>query len=429
MMTARSCRRRGLGPIALLASSLLPLAGGCSPQGSPPPEVARPVKTIVVTASGETRERVFPGKVEASKKAELAFQVPGLIVRLPVKEGQKVKKGDLIAQLREEEFRARLKALQGELDQARAVLQALRAGERPEERLRREAQVRAAEEKLAHARTEYNRERRLMANRATSPENLERARTTLRVAQQEFEAARQVLEKASIAREEDIQGKEATVRGLEARVVEANLQLEDCTLRAPYDGAIARRFVEPNQNVKAKQPVVQFQDVDEVRVAVDVPETVMATVRRSDIVKLVAEFGAAPGVAFPVQIKEVAKTADPTTQTFTVRVGLPSPPDLSLLPGMTGSVTLTYRRASVLGSRVLVPISAVFQDATGEQGAWVVGPDQTVTRRPVTLGQAAGGQVEITDGLGPGDRIAVAGVTFLREGMKVRDAGDVLGGG
>jgi multidrug efflux pump subunit AcrA (membrane-fusion protein) len=58
----------------------------------------------------------FPGKAEASKKVELAFQVSGLLVKLPVKEGQKVTKGELIAQLRQDEFQARLKALQGQLE-------------------------------------------------------------------------------------------------------------------------------------------------------------------------------------------------------------------------------------------------------------------------------------------------------------------------
>src|SRR5262245_19021812 len=107
-MIARCCGRRGLGPSVLLTLSVLPLAGGCSSQVSDAPEVARPVKTVLVTPGGETHVRIFPGKVEAAKQAELAFQVSGLIVKLPVKEGQKVKKGDLIAQLREDEFRARL---------------------------------------------------------------------------------------------------------------------------------------------------------------------------------------------------------------------------------------------------------------------------------------------------------------------------------
>jgi RND family efflux transporter MFP subunit len=385
---------------------------------------------MVVTAGGEAHVRTFPGKVEASKKAELAFQVPGLLAQLPVKEGQRVKKGDLIAQLRQSEFQARLKALQGQLDQARAALRALQSGERPEQILRLDAQVRAAESKMANAKAEFDRNTRLIQSRAVSREEFERSGTAYRVAREEYQAARQMREKGTIAREEDIEAKEAEVRGLEGRVVEANLQLEDSTLHAPYDGVIAQRFVEQNQNVRAKQPIVKFQDVDEIEVGVDVPETVMAAdLRSADIVQLLAEFSAAPGLQFPVHINEVAQRADPVTQTFRVRVGMKSPPDLNLLPGMTATVTVTYRRAGILGGRILVPISAVFKDATGEQIAWVVGPDQAVTRRPVKIGAATGGRLEIVDGLQPGDRVAVAGVTFLREGMKVRDLGDALGGG
>jgi multidrug efflux pump subunit AcrA (membrane-fusion protein) len=105
-----------------------------------------------------------------------------------------------------------------------------------------------------------------------------------------------------------------------------------------------------------------------------------------------------------------------------------APTDLNVLPGMTATVTLTYRRASILGDRILVPLAAVLKDATGEQVAWLVGEDKIVARRPVKLGTASGGQIEIVEGLLPGDRIAVAGVTFLRDGMQVRDLGDALGG-
>jgi RND family efflux transporter MFP subunit len=392
--------------------------------------VTRPVKTLVVAAGGEPHVRSFPGKVEASKKVELAFQVPGLLVKLPVKEGQRVAKDELIAQLRQDEFRARLKALQGQLDQARAALRALQSGERPEQQLRLEAQVRAAEAKLANARAEFNRYDRLFRSNAASRSDFDIAQTNYRVAREEHRAAVQSLEKGTMAREEDIEAKEAEVRGLEGRVVEANIQLEDCTLRAPYDGVIARRFVEQNQNVRAKEPVVKFQDVDEIDVVVDVPETVMvADIRGADVVQLLAEFSGAPGLQFPVHIKEVAQRADPVTQTFPVRVALKAPPDVNVLPGMTATVTVTYRRARVLGDRILVPVSALVKDAAGEQVAWVVGPDQTVTRRPVKLGAATGSQIEVVDGLQPGDRIAVAGVSFLREGMKVRDLGDALGGG
>src|SRR5262249_27202283 len=146
-------------------------------------------------------------------------------VKLPVREGQRVAKGEVIAQLREDEFRARLKALQGDLEKARASLKALQAGERPEETLRREAQVRAAQAKLANARTDFERDRRLLASRAVAREAVERSETALRVAQEEYKAAQQTLEMAAMAREEDILAKEAAVGGLEGRVVEANIQL------------------------------------------------------------------------------------------------------------------------------------------------------------------------------------------------------------
>jgi RND family efflux transporter MFP subunit len=413
-----------------LALSIALLATGCSSNDPTAPEVVRPVKTMVVAAGGESHGRTFPGKVEASRKVELAFQVPGLLVKFPVKEGQKVARGELIGRLRQDEFKARLKALTGQLDQARAALRALQSGERPEERLRLEANLRAAEAKLANARAELNRNERLLQSRAISREQYDLSLTAFRVAQEEQQAARQMLEQGTVARDEDIEAKEAAVRGLEARVVEANIQLEDCTLNAPYDGVIARRFVEENQNVRAKEPVVQFQDVDEILVAVEVPETVMAAdLRAADIVQILAEFSGAPGLQFPVHIKEVAQAADPTTQTFTVRAAMKAPQGVNLLPGMTATVALTYRRARILGDRILVPISAVFKDPTGEQVVWVVGPGQTVARRVVKLGEAAGGQVEVVDGLQTGDRIAVAGVTFLRDGMKVRDLGDALGGG
>jgi multidrug efflux system membrane fusion protein len=429
-MNPRKCACRGFSPRLSIALSIIYLAVGCSQQDSPRAEVVRPVKTMVVAAGDAMNVRSFPGRVQGSKSVELAFRVSGLLVKLPVKEGQNVAKNEMIAQLRQGEFQARLKAAQGQLDQARAVLNALRLGERSEERLRREAQARAAEARRANARAEFERFARLVRSNAVSRSEYERAETAYRVAQEDYKAAIQILEQGTIARPEDIEAQEAQVRVLESRLSEADIELKDSTLRAPYDGVIARRFVDAGRNMRAKEPVVQFQDVDEVDIVVDVPETVMiADIRSGKIVQMMATFSSAPGLEFPVRIKEVAQAADPITQTFEVRVGMKSPPGMNLLPGMTATVTPTYRRAGSQGDRILVPIAAVFKDGTGEQVAWVVKPDQTVSRRPVKIGEATGGRIAITEGLQPGDRIAVAGVTFMREGMKVRDLEDALGGG
>jgi multidrug efflux pump subunit AcrA (membrane-fusion protein) len=78
---------------------------------------------------------------------------------------------------------------------------------------------------------------------------------------------------------------------------------------------------------------------------------------------------------------------------------------------------------------LFVPVSAVSSQEAGEQVIWVLGSDQTVHRRPVKMGAPSGDRIEIVGGVQPGDRIVVAGAPFLREGMKVRDLGDALGGG
>ena len=208
-----------LGGGGCLSFASVLLAVGCDRYETSSVEVVRPVKTIVVTVGEGDRSRTFPGTVEASRRVELAFRVPGLLAQLPVKEGQQVAKGDLIAQLRQDEFSARLATLQGELDQARASLRALLAGERPEEIRRRESALRASRSRLANARAELGRYEILAQRSAVSRQELERKQTEYAVAQEDYKAAQESLDTSTIGRQEDIDAVEAQVRALEGRVV------------------------------------------------------------------------------------------------------------------------------------------------------------------------------------------------------------------
>jgi RND family efflux transporter MFP subunit len=382
-----------------------------------------------VTAGNKPIVQSFPGRVEASKKVDLSFQVPGVVIKQPGKEGNTVGKSEVIGQLRQDEFLARMETARGQLDQARATLKALESGERSEEQLRREAQLRAAEAKLENTRTEFERYTRLLQSSAVSRSDYDLAETAYRVAQEEEQAASQIVEKGASARKEDIEAQNGVVRGLEGKLAEADLQLKDSTLRAPYDGIIAQRLVDEGQNVTATTPVVKFQDTEEIDIIVDVPETFMATeLHSATILAIDAEFSIAPGRQFPVEIKEATQVADPKTQTFQLRVAMKPPSGFTTLPGMTATVTIVYRPAGRTGNRVLVPVSAVTRLETGPQVAWIIGPDQVVSSRPVKAGPVTGGVIEIVEGLQPGERIVVAGVDYLRNGMKVHDLGDALGG-
>ena len=409
-----------------VALAIACLITGCSRKEPTRPEAVRPVKTMTVAAGATLDTRSFPGKVDASQRADLAFQVPGVLDCLPVKEGQTIARGQVIAQLRRDEFQARLETAQGQLDQAKATLAGLRLGERPEEQLRREAQERATAAKLANARTEFDRYARLVETSAVSRSEYELAQTAYRVAQEEHQAAIQLLQKGTVGRKEDIDAQQAVVRGLYGRVADARIQLEDSTLRAPYAGVVAQRFVEEGQSITPNKPVVRLQSTGAVDIVVDVPEAVMASnIRSPNIVGMAAEISGAPGRTYPVRIKEVAQVADPTTQTFPVRFEMKPASGVTILPGMTATVTIRYRQP--LGNQILVPVSAVSKQDTGVQVAWVVEPNEIVRARPVRLGAARGDDVEVVDGLRPGDRVVVAGTTFLNDGMKVRDLGEALG--
>jgi len=419
-----SCGRR----LWLFALSITCLTTACSRQSAPQHEEIRPVKTMTVGEGGTSYVRSFPGRVEAAKTVDLSFQVPGLVVALPVKEGQKVARGQMIGQLRSSEFQARREAAQGQLDQGQAVLDALRLGERSEEQLRREAQLSAAEAKLANTRTEFERYARLLPTGAVSTAEYELSQTAYHVAEEDRKAAQQMVEKGIAARKEEIEAQQGQVRSLEGRLQEAKVQLEDATLRAPYNGVIAQRLIDEGEVITPNKPVVRFQNTDEIDIVVDVPEKVMAAgFRQADIAGMTAEFSHSPGQRFPVRIKELAQVADPATQTFQVRFGMRAPARMMILPGMTATVDVTYRRPGAAGSRTFVPVSAVTKQPTGQQVVWVLSSDDTARCRTVTMGEVREGEVEIAGGVTPGERIVVAGAPYLREGMKIRDLGNALG--
>src|SRR5215472_19366541 len=345
----------------LFALLIACFTAGCSPQSPAQTEEVRPVKTMVVGAGDASYVRYFPGRVEAAKAVDLAFPVPGLITRLRVKEGQRVARGQMICQLRQDEFQARNQAARGQVDQGIAVLDALQLGERSEEQLRREAQLRAADAKLENARTEFERYTRLLPSGAVSTSDYQLSETAYRVAEQDRKAALQLVEKGTAARQEEIRAQQGQVHSLESRLEETKVQLDDTTLRAPFSGVVAQRLIDQGEAVTANKPIVKFQNTEEIDVVVDVPETVMAAgLRQANIARMVAEFSHAPGQQFPVRVRELAQVADPATQTFQVRFGMKAPPRTMTLPGMTATVAVTYRRPAPK-NRALVPISAVTQ--------------------------------------------------------------------
>ena len=343
---------RSLGLTVTL--SIACVATACSSSNSTRSEDVRPGKAMTLATGNILEVRTFAGRVDPSKQVELAFQVAGVLVKFPVKAGQKISRGQIIAQLRLAEFQARLETVQGQLDQARAALAALRLGESPEEQLQRETQERVTALILANALKEFDRYAKLVRLGDVSRQEYERAETNFRVAEEEHRAALQLLGKGRTTRKEDVEAQEGTVRELGGQVAEAKLQLEDSTLRAPFDGVIAQRFVDEGQSITVNKPVIRLLGVDAVDIVVDVPETVLTSdICSAGIVGTLAEINGMPGRQHPVRIKEVEQVPDQRTQRFLVRYEMMRPSGVTLLPGTAATVSVSFRRSRLGGSCIL----------------------------------------------------------------------------
>ncbi len=210
-----------------------------------------------------------------------------------------------------------------------------------------------------------------------------------------------------------------------ARYEQAQADLRDTELRAPFSGQVGIKRVENFEDVAAKQPVLGLHDLAQVEIVINVPESVMATVRegRGASATAVATFDVAPNRSYALRVKEFSVAADPATQTFPITFSMPQPADLNVLPGMTALVVISdLQLAEDEAVPITVPAHAVFSDAAGSPQVWVVDTEsRTVHRRSVQVGPVTGTQsIVVLDGLRPGETIAVAGIYELEEGQEIR---------
>ena len=357
-----------------LISLLALLLCSCGKKGAEKAEAiaVRPIKLMTVGSDLTGQTRKLPGTVRATKRVDLAFQVSGPLIELPVKEGQRVNRGDLIARIDPQDFETSLRNAKGALARAKASLD--------------------------YAVAEYQRFRNVKATDAgaVSDSQVHLKFTAQAVAQ-------------------------AGLQSAEAGLAAAQDQLDYTRLRAPFTGLIARRLVDNYQEVAVKQPIVSLQNMTDIEVLVDVPESMMAPIRAAKP-RLYADFASDPTRQFDLKIKEMALLADSMTQTFQVVLVMPAPAGIRILPGMTATVSIEFAKVPEDEGGIIVPAVAVWADDAGHSMVWVVDTKtMAVHRRAVTTGDLTGtDSIKITAGLAPEEVIAISGVSKLQEGQVVR---------
>ncbi|MEP0070407.1 efflux RND transporter periplasmic adaptor subunit [Pyruvatibacter sp.] len=250
------------------------------------------------------------------------------------------------------------------------------------------------------------------------------AGATYRNAQSQFSRAAQLIKKGTIAQktyDERLKDRDVARTALD----DAQKQLDDSTLRAPFAGVIATKYVDQFQTVGAQSVIVTLQSTGAAEAIVQVPSTLVANSGQIDVAESYVVLDAAPDREVPAQIVSTSTQTDPRTQTFQVRFAFEPPEDLVILPGMTGTLRSKLQIANRNGTdgRITIPRTAVFAQAE-ELFAWKVDAEtMTVSRTAITISQEGpdvGADVVVTSGLVAGDTIVAAGVSFLTEGTQIR---------
>jgi len=209
----------------------------------------------------------------------------------------------------------------------------------------------------------------------------------------------------------------------------ARNQLKYTKVHAPFDGVISTVNTENFQYVSAAQTLMHIQDIENLDVEFEVPESLVVSIKgtHSDYRPRVI-VDVAPTEVFHAAYKEHNTSPNSTTMAYEVSMHLirNDSNQHTLLPGMTANVDIDV--STLLGTErhITVPVEAVMRHentATGESNStvWVFNPDTNkVTSRTVELGALEGSQVEIIQGVSTGEQVVAAGIHSLTEGLEVR---------
>ena len=348
-------------PAALTLVAATVLLSGCS-RPVPSEEPIRAVKVLTVGVEGMRAGGEFAGEVRARVESRLGFRVGGKIVRRQVELGQRVKAGEILAQLDPQDYQLAVQAAK--------------------------AQVAAALTNRDLAAADFKRYKELRDQNFISGAELERRDAALKAAQAQLDQAQA----------------QGSAQGNQAAYT---------TLVADVSGVVTSVDAEMGQVVAAGTPVVRIAQDGPRDVVFSVPEDKVAQIRMGSGVDVRAW-----GAQTPIHglVREVAASADPVTRTFGVKVSLPTKDALAL--GATVSVVPQALDRS--GVQVIkLPTSALRQD--GQSSAvWVLDTtSMTVKLQPIQIATADGNDVIVAGGLQPGMQVVSAGVHVLSPGQKV----------
>jgi RND family efflux transporter MFP subunit len=336
------------------------------------------------------------GSLIADEKSEVGSNAAGIVSETRVNRGSFVKKNDLLVQLDPRDA-------QYALDEALAAVEELRArlglDEHKEIRIEEIPEVEAAKLALDLAERTYKRSEALKQQNAVALESWDQAVTDYRSAVQRYQLAMRMARQMY-----------RSYISAKTHVITLRKAVDDCSIRAPFDGWVAERNISVGERVISLFPgakLVTLLRIDPLRLSLTVPQQEMAQIKVGQTV--VFQTDAFPGKTFNGTVRYITPAVTSDNRSLCVEAVVPNP-DAMLRPGLfaTAELQLDQQRTDLF-----VPKAAVLN--RGEVAAVFVVRGGVIREQIVSVGESAGGRVHVTSGLAPGD-IVITTPNKVRDG-------------
>jgi multidrug efflux pump subunit AcrA (membrane-fusion protein) len=366
-----------------------------------------PLVEVASATRGLIEERILrTGDIAPELQVTIYSKVQGWVEKINVREGDRVKTGQVLATLDAREAEAAVAQAKANLEASAARLKQVRAT--AEEAV--QSQIQQAKANLELAEADQKRFQELHQKDFVARQQLDEAQTKYNVAKANYDLAMNNIRQKTW--ENDIALAEAQVRQAKASLDLTQAQLANLIIISPMNGEVTKRFVDPGTMAKDTTPILTLMDLSEVKMVMNVIEKEFVHLQKGQPVKITVT--AFPDRTFQGRIAIITPALDLQSRTAEIQISIPNPGYI-LNPGMFGRVEILLRSSP---QATLIPIQALVSEE--DKDFVYLLKDGKAYRRPVQKGIVKDTFIEIIRGLNPGDQVVTAGQEFLRDEIPVR---------
>lgn len=375
------------------------------------------------------------GYIVAHHTINVNSKVTGRLQWIGVEKGDKVKEGQVLVRLEDQEFRASYGQAKGAVENAQAYLEELQHGSRPQEIQQAQHNLDEARATLVNDKLTLDRTKELAANGVVSKQQLDDATAKFEADQQRANSLQQAFTLAKIGpRPEELARARGALAQAQGQLDYAKSQLDATVIRAPVTGTILDRTAEKGELITAQfasaaaggpqGSVVSLADLNDLQVELDIAQADFARIGPGQ--KAMVTTDAYPDKQYDGQIAQISPEANRQKATVQVKVQVLNPgkyPDVQLRPEMNATVRFlaNEKPADAKGpSGVFVPSAAV-RDLEGKKVVFIAYSGKALVREIHMISQRADGAV--VDGLVGGESVITSAPATLKDGEKIKVKG------